>query len=68
MDDRHKVLALTLAELGQTDGQLGDLVPDWLWERLHDDGFVSSRRDESEEGWTTATPAGRAELRRMVRT
>ena len=62
IDDRHRVLALALAEAGVAgDCILDDLVPELCWERLRGDGLVGSRILDG-ESVTCLTAEGHAWL------
>lgn len=52
-----ELVALALASVGCTDSDAGDVVPQRVWEALHDRGFLAAGDDH-----TDTTPAGDAAL------
>lgn len=65
-EGRLRLVALTLAYAGRTDGTLGDLIPQAVWDALRDEGLICTIHDVTGKGMTWTTEAGFEALREIV--
>jgi hypothetical protein len=62
-----EAVAMSLLYGAADDTDLGESVPQQVWDRLHHRGFVDTVRDQTGEGTTGLTSLGAAVLGRFAR-